>query len=106
MKSSIETLLLSGVVPQRLFCFQHQDYYSDVVSATPCTRPSFPPEMSLFLKSMAAKDGSGMPSVRGFGLAYSIIGNNSISEFRRKYSQEFDAFDVRVPLHIIISRAL
>jgi hypothetical protein len=106
MKSSIETLLLAGIVPERLFCFQHHHYYKHAVSATPCTRPSFPHDMSLFLQSMVANERIGTPPVTGMGLAYTIIGNNSISEFRLKYSQEFDAFDVRVPLHIVIARTL
>ncbi len=106
MKSSIETLLLAGIVPERLFCFQHHHYYKHAVSATPCTRPSFPHDMSLFLQSMVANERFGTPPVTGMGLAYTIIGNNSISEFRLKYSQEFDAFDVRVPLHIVIARTL
>ena len=100
MKTSIEMLLLAGVVPERLFCFQHQDWYSYVLSRAPCTRPPFPAEMAHFLKSMVIKD----PSIEGFGgLAYSSIGNNSISEFRDNWAKEFDGFDVRLPLHSIVS---
>jgi len=100
MKTSIEMLLLAGVVPERLFCFQHQDWYSYVMSSAPCTRPSFPSQMAHFLKSMVVKD----PSMEGFGgLAYSSIGNNSISEFTDKWSKEFDEFDVRFTLHSIVA---
>jgi hypothetical protein len=90
MKTSVETLLLAGVVPERLFCFQHQDHYKDVLASVPCTRPAFPPEMSHFLKSQ-------INHTSGFG--YSIIKNNSIEEFAAKWSAHFDEFDVRSPPH-------
>ena len=107
MKTAVEMLLLAGVVPERLYCFQHQDWYSYVLSTVACTRPPFPLELSKFLKSLVIND----PSVEGFGgLAHSSIGNNKsvFLEFSNKWSKEFDVFDVRtrLPTHSCSHRTL
>lgn len=102
MKTAVEMLLLAGVVPERLYCFQHQDWYSYVLSTVACTRPPFPLDLSKFLKSLVIND----PSVEGFGgLAHSSIGNNKsvFLEFSNKWSKEFDVFDVRLPTRALVA---
>ena len=94
LKTSVEMLLLAGVVPERLFCFQLDDHYKDVLAGVPCTRPSFTAEMAHFLKSQINHP---------WGFGYSSIRNNSVEEFTDKWSTHFDEFDVRSPPHAIVA---
>ncbi len=72
------------------------DWYNYALATVPCTRPEFPPDMATFLKSIVVYDDMASKKTTGFGFAYSSIRHpNNISEFRDKWSKEFDPFDVR-----------
>jgi hypothetical protein len=93
LKTANEMLLLSGIAPERLFCFLHGwGYYDYALRDTPCTRPQFPAAMGQFLKSMIIHgDTHGV-----MGTKHSYLNPNSISNFIQ-WSSEFDVFDVCIP---------
>jgi hypothetical protein len=92
LKTAIETLLTSGVVPERLFCYHHTwpSTYDYVLRDIPCTRPAFPRAMDEFFVSSVVH--GGIEAVMGPKLSY--LTSNSVQTFQQ-FSQEFDGFDVR-----------
>jgi hypothetical protein len=95
LKTANEMLLLSGIPPERLFCFHHSwpHVYDYALRDTPCTRPQFPAAMGQFLISAIIHGDT--PGV--MGAKYSYFNASSISHFLQ-WSSEFDMFDVRIPL--------
>jgi hypothetical protein len=91
LKTAIETLLMSGVVPERLFCYHHTwpDLYDFALRDIPCTVPQFPAAMGVYLRSMVTLGRN--PGYMGLG--YSYLNGTSTSDFLQ-WSSEFDTFDV------------
>jgi hypothetical protein len=94
LKTATEMLLMSGVVPERLFCFHHTSpgVYAYALRDTPCTVPQFPAAMGVYLRSMVTLGQT--PGVMGH--AYSYLNGTSTSDFLQ-WSSEFDMFDVSIP---------